>query len=116
MTTRANLYIDQGTDFFTSLELETSEGVDFPIVQQEFYCQVRKVYSTSITFEADTEQVTDGVTNVLNLIVTADMTRDIEAGKYQYDVLMKSTTTGRVAKILEGLMFILPSITKIEVE
>lgn len=114
MTTRANLYIDQGTDFFTSLELETSTGEDFPITGKEFYCQVRKVFSSAIAFEADTEQVINGVTNVLNLIITADMTRNIESGKYQYDVLMKTTSSGQVTKILEGLLFILPSMTKIE--
>ncbi len=114
MTTIANLYVDQGTDFLTSLELETSTGEEFPIAGKEFYCQVRKVFSSAIAFEANTEQVINGVTNTLNLIITADMTKNIEPGKYQYDVLMKTTSNGQVAKILEGLMFILPSITKIE--
>lgn len=112
MTTRSNLYVDQGTSFRTSLELENTDGTDYPVSGKEFFCSIRKVYSSTAAFDADIEIVTNGVTNVLNLIITPDMTKNIEPGKYQYDVFMKETN-GQVSKLLEGLLFIIPSITKI---
>jgi hypothetical protein len=43
MSTRANLYVDQGVDFVTSLNLFTDVGDEFDITTQEFSCDVRKV-------------------------------------------------------------------------
>ncbi len=113
MTTRANLYIDQGVDFLVALELETDDGDEFPITDQQFFCQVRKMYSSTVLFEADLEVVVNGVTNELNLFFDPNDTRDVKPGKYQYDLIMRKFN-GDTLKILEGLLFILPTITRIE--
>lgn len=112
MTTRANLYVDQGIDFLVALELSTDDGDDYDITDQEFFCQVRKLYSSAIAFEVDLEVVVNGVTNELNLYIDPSKTKNIEPGKYQYDIIMKKAN-GISTKILEGLMFILPTITRI---
>ena len=112
MTTRANLYIDQGASFRTSLEINTLSGNEYPIGDKEFFCQVRKVYSSNIAFDAIIEAIDNDVVNTIDLIITPDMTNSIDPGKYQYDVIMKETN-GQIVKILEGLMFIIQSITKI---
>ncbi len=113
MTTRANLYVDQGVDFLVALELETDEGNDFPITDQQFFCQVRKVFSSTVQFEAELEVIVNGVTNELNLFISPEDTKDVKPGKYQYDLIMKKTS-GDTQKILEGLLFIIPTITRIE--
>jgi hypothetical protein len=113
MTTRANLYVDQGVDFLIALELETDDGEEFPISEQQFFCQVRKLYSTKVQFEAELEVVVNGVTNEISLYFPAGDTRNIEPGKYQYDLIMQKIS-GHTTKILEGLIFIVPTITRIE--
>jgi hypothetical protein len=113
MTTRANLYVDQGVDFLIALELETDDGEEFPITDQQFFCQVRKVYSTTVQFEAELEVVVNGVTNELNLFVKPEDTRNVKPGKYQYDLIMRKFS-GDTIKLLEGLMFVLPTITQIQ--
>jgi hypothetical protein len=112
MTTRANLYVDQGTDFLVSLELETDQGDDYPITDQQFFCQVRKVYSTTVLFEADLEVFINGVTNELKLSFDPSVTRDVKPGKYQYDLIM--INGNKTKKILEGLLFVLPTVTRLE--
>jgi hypothetical protein len=111
MTTRANLYVDQGADFAVVLDLFDSEGVDFNISDQEFKCEVRKVFSSSVAFEATVRVNTDdNDANNLDLIVSANTTADVDPGKYQYDIIMSDGL--QRTKILEGLMFILPTITR----
>lgn len=111
MTTRANLYVDQGADFAVVLDLFDAEGTDFSITNQQFKCEVRKVFSSSVAFEPIvTINTDDNDTNNLNLIVTANTTIDIDPGKYQYDIIMIDGI--QRSKILEGLMFILPTVTR----
>lgn len=113
MTTRANLYVDQGMDFLVALELEADDGTEFLITDQQFFCQVRRLYSTTVLFEAELEVVVNGVTNELNLFIKPEDTKDIKPGKYQYDLIMVKFGGDRI-KILEGLLFILPTVTQIE--
>lgn len=113
MTTRANLYVDQGVDFLIALELETDDGEDFPITDQQFFCQVRKMFSSTVQFEAELEVVVNGVTNEINLMISPDDTKDVKPGKYQFDLIMKKFD-GSTLKLLEGLLFILPTVTRIE--
>jgi hypothetical protein len=108
MTTRANLYVDQGVDFLVTLNLNSDDGTDFEITNQTFFCDVRKLYSTKLAFRAELEVIVNGVTNELNLLIDPETTRSVEPGKYQYDILMVGNST---TKLLEGLMFILPTIT-----
>jgi hypothetical protein len=109
MTTTANLYVDQGVDFIVSLDLTTDDGEDFDATTYQFYCDVRKLYSETKKFSASLELI-EGDSNTLNLIISSSTTRDIEPGKYTYDILMVRTGSG-ISKILEGLLFILPTNT-----
>lgn len=111
MTTRANLYVDQGVDFAIVLDLFDTTGADFNISNQDFKCEVRKVFSSSIAFEAEvTVNINDNDANNIDLVVSANTTANVEPGKYQYDIIM--TDGIQRSKILEGLMFILPTITR----
>lgn len=111
MTTRANLYVDQGVDFAVTLDLFDAEGVDYNISDQQFFCYVRKLYSSSIAFEVEAVINTDdNDQNNLDLIITAEKTENLDPGKYQYDLVMKNGIT--TEKILEGLLILLPTITK----
>ncbi len=102
-----NLYVDQGVDFLIELELETDDGDEFEITDQQFFCQIRKIYSSVVQFEADLDVVVNGVTNKLNLFISPEATRNKKSGKYQYDLIMVKFGGDRI-KILEGLLFILP--------
>lgn len=114
MTTQANLYIDQGTDFLISLDLFTDEGEEFPTDDYEFFASARKLYSTNKAFDIETRLITDDDDpNNFELYISPEKTANTEPGKYTYDVLMRSDN-GVVDKILEGIIFIIPTITRIE--
>lgn len=112
MTTRANLYVDQGVDFAIVLDLFDAEGQDYNISDQEFFCYVRKVYSSVVAFEAIAVINTDdNDNNNLDIKIPGTLTINKEPGKYQYDIVMK--TDMGTEKVLEGLLFLLPTITRI---
>jgi len=109
MTTRANIYVDQGTDFSTFLNLSTETGV-YDITSQQFECDVRKVFSSYSVFSPTFTVEPGNEMGVVEMTIPSTVTANVEPGKYQYDVLM--TTGSTKEKILEGLMFILPTVTK----
>ena len=111
MTTRANIYVDQGVDFAIELDLFSNEGEDFTVSDQQFKCEVRKVFSSAIAFEAAMSvDMYDNDPNNIRLSLSASTTAEVEPGKYQYDIIMLAGT--QRSKILEGLMFILPTVTR----
>ncbi len=112
MTTRANLYVDQGVDFAIVLDLFDAEGMDFSITDQTFRCEVRRVYSTAKAFEATLEVIDDTLINNLELIIPASETIGKKPGKYEYDLIMFDGV--RTTKLLEGLLFLLPTISSTE--
>ena len=111
MTARKNLYVDQGVDFLIPIEIETSIGMDYDVSNKQFYCDVRKVYSSTVAFSASLQAIQNNISNDVELIISADTTVDVEPNKYQYDIIMVDQT-GENKKILEGLLFVLPTITR----
>ena len=111
MTTRANLYVDQGTDFKTELDLFDVDSEPLDVSGYTFKCEVKKVYSSQAVFEAIVYVDEDPAINNLIFSIPAEYTENIEPGKYQYDVIMIDTLNNKI-KILEGLIFILSTITR----
>ncbi len=111
MTNRLNLYIDQGVDFGFTLNLTDDLNQPLNTSTSEFFSDVRKVYSSStISFEITVTSETDGE---LSISVPRFATANTDPGKYQYDIIMK-TEQDSTFKILEGLLFLLPTMSKIE--
>lgn len=113
MTTQANLYVNQGVTFSASLELTEDDGDSYEITNQQFFCSVKRVYSSTPVFSANVTISEGSPTNDLTLTILPEHTADLEPGKYQYDVIMLKSS-GEVEKILEGLMFILPTVTRLD--
>lgn len=108
MGSRANIYIDQGTDFRITLELFDEDDLDLPITGYTFYSSMRKLYSTAKAAEFEVYKANNDIT----LILDSDTTSLLDPGKYQYDVLMRKST-GEMSKIVEGLAFVISTITEV---
>jgi len=112
MATTANLYVHQGTDYFVSLSLSDENGDAFDIDGYSFFCDVKKLYSSTKKFSVELSPIINEETNDLEFYINPEDTVNLETGKYVYDVLMVAGG-GSVGKILEGLMFILPTTTSV---
>ena len=108
MGSKANIYIDQGTDFRISLELFDGDDDDLVISTFSFFADLRKMYSNKRTAEFTIEKNENDIT----LVLEADVTANLRPGKYEYDVLMRKSS-GEMSKIVEGLAIVIPTITEV---
>jgi hypothetical protein len=109
MTARANLYIDQGTDFSVDLDVFDDSGNIVSLSGYDFAGDAKKVYSSSKEFSFNIEHVANTV-NKLEVSLSSNNSLEVVPGKYQYDIVMTSPTNIKT-KILEGLVFIVPTVT-----
>lgn len=111
-TTRANLYIDQGVDFNTTLEFfADDDGSEYDLLNYNFYSSVKKIYSDTALFDIEVAVIAGDPVNDAELSISKEKTANVKPGKYQYDVLMEKTD-GSMHKVLEGLLIINQTITK----
>jgi hypothetical protein len=108
MGSKANIYIDQGTDFRISLELFDGDDDDLVINTFSFFADLRKMYSSKRTAEFTIEKNENDIT----LVLEAEVTANLRPGKYEYDVLMRKSS-GEMSKIVEGLAIVIPTITEV---
>ena len=108
MSSQTNIYIDKGTDFRLTVELFDEDDLDLPIAAYTFYGDMRKLYSTKKAAEFEFLKANNDIT----LILDSDTTSQLTPGKYQFDVLMKKPT-GEISKILDGLAFVVATITEV---
>jgi hypothetical protein len=108
MGSKANIYIDQGTDFRITLEMFDGDDDDLVIGTFSFFADLRKMYSSKRAAEFVVEKNENDIT----LVLEADVTANLKPGKYEYDVLMRKSS-GEMSKIVEGLAIVIPTITEV---
>ncbi len=108
MGSKANIYIDQGTDFRITLEMFDGDDDDLVIGTFSFFADLRKMYSSKRAAEFVVEKNENDIT----LVLEADITANLKPGKYEYDVLMRKSS-GEMSKIVEGLAIVIPTITEV---
>ena len=108
MGSKANIYIDQGTDLRITLEMFDGDDDDLVINTFSFFADLRKMYSSKRAAEFVVEKNENDIT----LVLEADVTANLRPGKYEYDVLMRKSS-GEMSKIVEGLAIVIPTITEV---
>lgn len=107
MATKANLVIDQGSTFASSIDILDEN--DEPVVLTNYTArgQIRKHYSStnSVSF---TTTLSNGS---LVISLTAGQTANMVSGRYVYDLeLVDPGNT--VVRILEGIVTVTPEVTR----
>ena len=112
MGAKANIIIDQGTDYSTVLSVTNDDGTPTNLTGYTAAGQIRKHYSSSsptatfdITFSADRS---DG-------LITASLSRtttaNTAAGRYEYDIELTSIGDKRT-RLVEGIATVTPQVTQ----
>ena len=109
MATKANIVVDQGTTFTTSIYMTDDDGVAIDLSGYTGRSQIRKHYTSSnslsftVTLTANQGMVT--------LDLTSTQTSALTAGRYVYDVEVVSSANV-VARIIEGNVTVTPEVTR----
>ena len=104
------LFLEQGTDFSTTITLDDVYGDAFDLTGTVAKSQIRRsYYSTHATadFLVTIPTPTNGV-----IVLTLDSatTSNIAPGRYVYDVITKDSANS-VTRVLEGIVNVLPQVT-----
>lgn len=110
MATKANIIIDQGATFSTTINLTDQEGELYDLSGYVGTAQMRKHYTSSnaISFSVTLDFPEPGA---MELSLSAEQTANIAAGRYVYDVEL-AAPTGVVSRIVEGIVTITPNVTR----
>jgi hypothetical protein len=110
MATKANLVIDQGASFTTSITVADDDGVAIDLTGYTGQAQFRKHYtsSNSVSFTVSIAPVSGQVT----LSLTANQSSNVASGRYVYDCELTNTSTGTISRVLEGIITVTPQVTR----
>ena len=109
MAVYANLTVDQGTDFSSSVDVTDADGDPVSLIGYSVAGQIRKHYnsSTKVDFVATVSNATAGI---ISLSLSAATTNAMKAGRYVYDV--EIDLSGTKTRVLEGQLEVTPGVTR----
>lgn len=107
----AELTIDQGTSFESTLDLIGDDGAAINVANYVFSGQIRKSYYSSNATANITITITNAANGNVKMSLNAATTSNIKAGRYLYDVKMIDTAN-TVTRIVEGILTVTPQVTK----
>ena len=109
MSTKANLKIDQGADFSTSITLTDDDGNALDLTGYTGAGQIRKYYTS--TTAVDFNVVVTPSTGTVSLSLSAADSNAMNSGRYVYDIEL-TDGSDVVSRIMEGIVTITPGVTR----
>jgi hypothetical protein len=109
MAIKANIVIDQGSSFSTSINITDTSDQSIDLTGYVGAAQMRKHYTSSNSTPFTVTVVpSDGV---VRLALTANTTTNLVAGRYVYDVEL-TDGNGTISRIVEGIVTVTPNVTR----
>ena len=108
MATFSNLFLDQGSNFNTTIDL--SDTPNLVLTNYTAAGKVAKSYdgTAKATFSASV----DSTAKTVSISLTAAQTAALKPGRYVYDVIIVSPSSPKViTRILEGQIDVTPGVT-----
>lgn len=109
MAAKANLVIDQGSDFIQDIEVTDANNILIDLTTYTGAAQIRKTYSSE-TYKAFT--VATNANGIVQITINAANTNALSPGQYVWDCELTEINTGIVSRIVEGVVTITPSVTR----
>jgi hypothetical protein len=107
MATKANITIDQGTEFNTQIVLTDDYGMPLDLTRYTGQSQMRKSYSSSNATSFSVILHEGKVTLSLNSTSTANLV----PGRYVYDAIL-TNDSAVVTRIVEGIVTVTPRVSR----
>lgn len=104
------LFLEQGSDFNTSINLDDVNGLPFDLTGVTAKSQVRKSYYSANATAEFVITINEPETGVILLSLNSANTANISAGRYVYDVVIKDGNNSKT-RVLEGIVNVLPQVT-----
>lgn len=111
MAAKANIVIDQGADFSTSITVTDNDGNVVDLTGYTARGQIRKHYTSSTAVDFSFVFGSPRSSGIVDITLSNSQTTDMEAGRYVYDVELISTANV-VSRLVEGIATVTPEVTR----
>jgi|DEB0MinimDraft_10_1074344.scaffolds.fasta_scaffold10467_2 hypothetical protein len=111
MAAKANMIIEQGTDFSSTITVQDSSGNITNLTGYTAAAQIRKHYTSNSAVSFTTGFGDPRSDGELTLSLTRIQTSNMESGRYVYDVELTDSANTR-SRLVEGLVTITPEVTR----
>jgi hypothetical protein len=111
MASYSNLFVDQGADFSTFVSIESNDNNPLDLADLNIKGQIRKSYGSSTAFDF-TIIKTDIPGGQIQINLDSDTSGSMSIGRYVYDVYAENTVDDQRFKIIEGILEIVPQVTR----
>lgn len=108
MAQRSDIFIDQGSDFSTTIPVTDDDGnpVDVQGLGYTANAHFKKTYSSSNTFNFD---VSLSTTNII-ISLSGNTSANIAAGRFVYDIKLWDSSNNPL-RVAEGIVHLTPQVT-----
>ena len=111
MASISNIFIDQGATFSTTLTINDSSGSALDLTNYTAIAQIRKSPSSSTSTAFTLAFVSPRSTGQITISLTPTQTTALEAGRYNYDVLITSGSSVKT-RVVEGIATVNPAVSR----
>jgi hypothetical protein len=111
MAVYANLTIDQGSDFFSSVSVEGSNGLPFDLTGYSARGQIRRTYSSQTAYPF-TVVINNPADGELEISLGNTATSQMKAGRYVYDIEITDGLSGDRTRVVEGQVEVTPGVSR----
>ena len=106
------IYLEQGTTFTTQLTLDDNTGLPYNLTGFTVSSQARASYYSANASIVFASSIVDANNGIIQLSANNSVTANVSANKLVYDVIITQTSTGNVTRVLEGVIYVSPSVTR----
>jgi hypothetical protein len=107
----SNIYIDQGSDFSTTVTINDSNGDLLDLFGYTANAQIRKTYSSTLYVDFPTTFSEDRSTGEITLDLSSTATSQLNPGLYVYDLIIYDINN-TITRVVEGIINVSPSVTR----
>lgn len=107
------LFIEQGDSFAADITLDSINGSPFDLSNYSIKSDIRKSHwSANTTLSFSSSISGNGSTGIITLSLDAANTQLLISSRYVYDVFLTNNSNNDRSKVLEGVIYVDPSVTK----
>lgn len=111
MAAKANIVIDQGTDFSTTLTIRGTDGTILNLTGYTAAAQLRKHYTSQTATNFSIEFEAPRTNGQLTIKLDRNTTANLESGRYVYDLEILDTSANTKSRLIEGIATVTPQVT-----
>lgn len=111
MAAKANIVIDQGTDFSTTLTIKDTNGIILNLTDYTAAAQLRKHYTSQTATNFAIEFESPRSDGKLTIKLDRNVTANLESGRYVYDLEILDTVANTKSRLIEGIATVTPQVT-----